>query len=180
APQQAAHEALLKEKHRQWIGLNERRPKRLSRNSWMGIAAAVIFITLSVWYFSNPFQSDLSTRAENFLASNLKELPLHLGNEEASLQSAVQAYNQQQYEQSIEVADTYLANHPQDAEALKVLGLAYLQLGAYNEALSYFQQLSAQTQLYSNPGKYYEALGHLLRKQPGDEETARELLNEVI
>src|SRR5690606_17098014 len=54
AAQQAAHEVLLKEKHRQWIGLNERRPKRLSRNSWMGIAAAVIFITLSVWYFSNP------------------------------------------------------------------------------------------------------------------------------
>ncbi len=180
AAQQAAHENLLKNKHQQWLSLSERQPRHLSRNNWISIAAAVLLVILPIFYFNNPFQNDLSTRAEYFLTNNLKELPVHLGDEEAFLQNALQAYNQQHYAQSIEAANTYLAQHPQDAEALKVLGLAQLQLRAYDKALSYFQQLSAQTQLYSNPGKYYEGLTYLLRNQPGDEDMAKKLLNEVI
>jgi len=180
AAQEAAHESLLKEKHQQWSNLSGHRAKRLSLNNWIGIAAIGLLLILSVFYFNNPFQKNLSQQAEDLLANNLNELPVHLGEEETSLQSAIQAYNKQQYAQSTEIADSYLVTHPQDPEALKVLGLAYLQLRAYEKALPYFQQLSAQTALYSNPGKYYEALTYLLRNGSGDEETARKLLNEVV
>lgn len=180
AAQRVAHEDLLKKKHQQWNALAKDSPKALSRNSWIGIAAAVLIIVLSIFYFNNSFQKDLSVRAENYLVNNLKELPLHLSDEEQSLQGAIQDYNRQKYKESIVSAVAYLIQHPADAEALKVIGLAQLQLQKYDEALSYFQQLAAQTQLYSNPGKYYEAITYLLRDQPGDQETAKKLLNEVI
>jgi len=180
AAKQAAYGVLLKEKHGQWNGLEQEPPKRLAKGGWISIAAAVLLIVSSVFYFNNPFQSDLSNRAEQYVATHLKELPLQLGDEEVSLQGAIQAYNQQQYEATITLADTYLAQRPADTEALKVLGLAHLQKGEYDQALDYFQQLSAQTALYSNPGKYYEALTYLLRKADGDEVQAKQLLQEVI
>jgi len=180
AAQQVAHEDLLKEKHQQWSDLNKESPKSLSRNNWIGFAAAVLLIILSIFYFNNFYQKDLSLRAKKYLALNLKELPLHLSDEEQSIQEATLAYNQQKYKESITSAATYLIKHPTDAEALKVIGLAQLQLQKHDEALAYFRQLTAQTQLYSNPGKYYEALTYLLRNQPGDQETARKILNEVI
>lgn len=180
AAQRAAHEGLLKEKHQQWSALANDSSKTLSRNSWIGIAAAVLLIILSIFYFNDSFQKDLSVRAENYLANNLKELPLHLSDEEQSLQGAIQDYNQQKYKESIVSAVTYLVQHPSDADALKVIGLAQLQLQKYDEALPYFQQLAAQTQLYSNPGKYYKAITYLLRDQPGDQEKAKNLLNEII
>lgn len=180
AAKEAAYEALLKEKHAQWSGLEEEPPKRLSRGGWMRIAAAILLIVSIVFYFNNPFYSSLSSRAEQYVATHLKELPLHLGDEEVSLQGAIQAYNQQQYESAIALAGTYLAQRPADTEALKVLGLAHLQKGAYDHALDYFQQLGAQKELYSNPGKYYEALTYLLRHTEGDEVQAKQLLQEVI
>lgn len=180
AAKEAAYDTLLQEKHSQWSRLKEEPVKRLSRGSWISIAAAVLLIVSIVFYFNNPFKSSLNSRAVHYVATNLKELPLHLGDEEVSLQGAIQAYNQQQYEVAISTANTYLTQHPADTEALKVLGLAHLQKGAYNQALDYFRQLSAQTGLYSNPGKYYEALTYLLRHADGDEAQARQLLQEVI
>src|SRR5690606_17688493 len=92
AAHQAARDTLLARKHQQWLGLSEHEPRHFSRNNWISIAAAILLVILSVFYFNNPFQDDLSKRAENFLTSNLKELPVHLGDEEVSLQNAIQAY----------------------------------------------------------------------------------------
>jgi tetratricopeptide (TPR) repeat protein len=180
AAKQVAYDLLLKGKHAQWSGLNQEPTKLLSSRSWISIAAAVLLIVLSVFYFNNPFQSDLNDRAKHYVATHLKELPVHLGDEEVSLQGAIQAYNQQHYENAIALASVYLAQHPTDADAFKVLGLAHLQKGEYDQALDYFQQLSAQVERYSNPGKYYESLSYLLRNQDGDEAKAQQLLEEVI
>jgi len=180
AAKQAAHETLLEEKHQRWSGLSEEQPKRLSRGDWMSIAAAILLVIAAVFYFNNPFKRDLSVRAESYLANNLKELPVHLGDEGQRLQGAIQAYNQQQYEPAITLTAIYLSQHPADAEALRVIGLAHLQKKEYDQALDYFQQLSAQTRLYSNPGKYYEGLTYLLRNQEGDKVQGRKLLEEVI
>lgn len=180
AAKQTVYEELLKEKHQQWLSLEKEQPKRLSRNSWISIAAAILLIFFSLFYFNNPFNSDLHSRAESYLATNLKELPVNLGDEEVSLQGAIQAYNRQQYDQAIASAEVYLTQYPRDAEALRVIGLAHLQRRAYDNALPYFQQLGTQTQLYSNPGKYYEALTYLLRNHPGDQQAGEKLLNEII
>jgi len=180
AAQQAAHEALLAEKHKQWNTLEAEPPRSLTRSAWMSMAASVLLVVAILFYFNNPFKQSLNDRAETYLATHFKTLPVHLGDESQSLQGAIQAYNQQQYEPAITLAAIYLSQHPQDAEALRVIGLAHLQKKEYHEALAYFQQLSAQTQLYSNPGKYYEGLTYLLRNQEGDEAQGRKLLEEVI
>lgn len=180
AAQQIAHETLLKKKHEQWTNLTLNSSKPFMPKRWLGIAAAVLLLFFSVWYFNQSFQDDLSGRAKDYVGHQLKELPLHLGEEEQLLQQAIASYNQQQYHEAIRLTQSYLARYPQDVEAWKVIGLAQLQGGAYTEALYQFHRLGDQTQLYNNPGKYYEALTYLLRNAPGDEEKAKKLLQEVV
>lgn len=180
AAKEAACETLLEEKHRQWSTLEAEQARRLSPSTWMSIAASVLLVIAVLFYFNNPFKSSLSNRTEQYVATHLKELPVHLGDEGQHLQGAIQAYNQQQYDPAITLATIYLSQHSKDADALRVIGLAHLQKKEYDQALDYFQQLRTQTQLYSNPGKYYEGLTYLLRNQKGDEVRGRKLLQEVI
>lgn len=170
----------LKVKHEYWTALPSEINSRFKRNTWIKFAAAVLLVTFIVFYFKSPFQSELSSRATDYITNNLKKLPLHLGEEEYSLQNAIEAYNQQDYNKAITLTHTFLNQSPHDAEALKVLGLAHLQLQQYKDALRYFQQLGEQQHLYSNPGKYYEALTYLSRNRDDDTALGKKLLNEVI
>ena len=54
-----------------------------------------------------------------------------------------------------------------------------MKLQQYNKAIQYFQALSQQTNLYSNPGKFYEALV-LMKQNTTDGKKIKEILNEVI
>ena len=65
-------------------------------------------------------------------------------------------------------------------QAIKYAGIVSLMMKQYDKALNYFLVLGSDTQLYSNPGKFYAALTLLKRNQPGDKLQGKKLLEEVI
>jgi tetratricopeptide (TPR) repeat protein len=65
-------------------------------------------------------------------------------------------------------------------EVKKYAGIVSLRLGQYDKAINYFSQLANYTQLYANPGKFYHALTLMKRNRPGDKQTAKILLEQVV
>lgn len=178
AAEKAAKERLLKDRHQRWQSLPK--PVYYNRQMWIGIAAAIILIFGAVLFFAKSFRQSPSERSITYFADYLHELPVHLGGDEESLQNAIKAYNEGRYQAAVGYSETFLQGQPNNSEALKVLGLSYLQLQLYQEALSVFHRLSTETALYSNPGKFYEALSYLLRNKEGDALKGQKLLQEVI
>ncbi|HEY4966052.1 MAG TPA: hypothetical protein VII28_06620, partial [Puia sp.] len=58
-------------------------------------------------------------------------------------------------------------------------GLAALRLKDYNKALIYFRQLETYT-LLSNPALLNQAITLMIRNQPGDADSAKQLLQRVV
>ncbi|WP_156307179.1 hypothetical protein [Sphingobacterium endophyticum] len=173
-----AHDNLLQEKHQQWTMLSQKKD-RSKRNQWIGIAASLLLI-ISIGFYFNWFQSNLSAEANAIVSNNLKNYPVHLGEEKSNLKEAIHLYNEQQYEESSLIAMNILKENPNDAEGLKILGLSQMQLKAYDEAINTFTQLDKQNELINNPAKYYMALAHLVRNQKDDELKGKELLEIVL
>jgi tetratricopeptide (TPR) repeat protein len=67
-----------------------------------------------------------------------------------------------------------------DISAKKYAGIVYLRLSNYDKALAYFQDLEKYTSLYANPAIFYHALTLMKRNQPGDKQTAKQLLQQVV
>ena len=63
---------------------------------------------------------------------------------------------------------------------MKNLGLTYLARGEYNKALRQFEILSDRDDIYVNAGPFYKAVTLMMRSAPGDEEVAKEILQEVV
>ena len=53
-------------------------------------------------------------------------------------------------------------------------------LEQYDKAINYFSQLGNYTYFMQTPGKFYHALTLMKRNQPGDNETAKQLLQQVV
>jgi hypothetical protein len=67
-----------------------------------------------------------------------------------------------------------------DISAKKYAGIVYLRLSNYDKALAYFQDLEKYTSLYANPAIFYHTLTLMKRNQPGDKQTAKQLLQQVV
>lgn len=173
-----AQDNLLHEKHQQWIKLSEKRD-RSNRNKWIGIAASLLLF-ISIGFYFNWFQSNLSAEANAIVSNNLKNYPVHLGEETSNFKEAIHLYNEQQYERSSLIARNILKENPEDSEGLKILGLSQMQLKAYDDAINTFAQLDKQNELINNPAKYYMALAYLVRNQKDDELKGKKLLEIVL
>ncbi|HKO81806.1 MAG TPA: hypothetical protein VJU78_15480, partial [Chitinophagaceae bacterium] len=58
-------------------------------------------------------------------------------------------------------------------------GIVSLRLEQYDKAVNYFSKIE-NIKLHANPGKFYHALVLIKRSQPGDMETAKQLLKQVV
>jgi tetratricopeptide (TPR) repeat protein len=179
AAQISARDLKLMEKHKEWSSLPVEDKSKWHVPAWISIAA-MLMVVLSVLFFFNPLKPRITSRAEEYINQNLKQLPVQLADSQNLLQLAISNYNKAAYELALNNAEEFLKLNPKDPEALKVAALASLQMKEYEQAISYCRKISIQTGLFDNPGKFYEALTYLSRNGPSDELRADRLLQEII
>ena len=145
---------------------------------FIAVAAAclLLFVVYTV-FLDKPSSRALAT---DYIETNFTTIGITMGNAGTdSLQMGIAAYNAKKFSEA-EKNFQSLQNGPQQAEALKYLGILYLSAGNYNQALAAFDTLSRNDQLYVNPGLFYKALTLMKRSDSGDREAARALLEEVV
>lgn len=96
-----------------------------------------------------------------------------------SLQMGLRLFNEEKLNEAQKIFEGILQRKSNESEATKYAGITALKLQQYNKAIQYFQALSQQTNLYSNPGKFYEGLA-LMKQNKADRNKAKKILNEVI
>lgn len=175
---QAARLEVLTEKLKQW---EKPTPIKPLRKPGISIAAGIAVVALLallwlVWYRSQP---SLTEGVMAYTNANFRQLSQTMGNDTDALQQGVALYNQGKIKQAEQVFEARLTHAPKDTEALKFAGIAAMRLKKYDEAIRYFQQLS-QTDIYENPGPFYEALARVQRNRSDDQATAQELLKRVV
>ncbi len=141
-----------------------------------GIAASAILV-LGFWWFANIPKPDLL--ADSYIQEHFENLPVKMDGNADSLQMGLRLFNEQKLTDAQTVFESILRRKKNESEAFKLAGITALRLKQYDKAIGYFQALSQQTNLYSNPGKFYEALA-LMKQQPMNKKKVEILLKEVI
>lgn len=152
----------------------------LMRKLWpWATAAAILAGVIFGWntWLRTPSSEEL---ADNYLKENFQTLSVTMGNSEDSLQAGLRLYNANRLEESLDYFENMAAKDTSSFEAKKYAGIVSLRLEQYDKAIDYFLQLANYSQLYANPGKFYHALTLMKRNRPGDSETARQLLQQVV
>ena len=144
---------------------------------WAAAAAVLagIIFGWNVWLRPVPPQ----VLADKYVLENFQTLPVKMGGKEDSLQTGLRLFNEGRLEDALKQFETLVVNDTSFFEAKKYAGVVSLRLGQYEKAISYFSQLENDTKYFANPGKFYHALTLMRRNQPGDEQTARQLLQQV-
>lgn len=182
---EAMRQLLLDEKKKQWataapatgkLVAMPQQPINLRRWAPYAIAASLI-IAVAVYFIiptSTPEQLALAYVNENY-----SQVSQTMDASTDSLQLGIEAYNKKEYAKALQLLNGYYATHPNDNDALKLMGLTYLQQQKYDAALQQFETLGAKQGLFSNPGLFLQAVTLLQRNKEGDKEKARNLLEAV-
>ena len=144
------------------------------------MAAAAVVAGISFGIYINVQRVSPQELAVRFERDHLTTLPVTMSGHSDSEQTGLRLYNdgklqeaQLQFEQIIERDSSY---YP----AIKYAGLACLRLKNYDRAIYYFKKLEAHTELYSNPAIFYQAVTLMERNHPGDNASAKQLLQQVV
>ena len=146
---------------------------------WKYIAAAsiIVAIILITWFMPGNKRSPQQL-ADTYIQQNFKTLSVTMGTQD-SMQTSINLFNSNKLVDALFMFESIAKNAPANSDAKKYAGIIYLRLNNYDKALEYFTMLASDTSLYSNPGKFYEAITFLKRNKDGDKETAKLLLKEV-
>ena len=142
-------------------------------------AAAIIGALLLGWFLiskpSNPQQL-----ASRYIKDKLQTLPVTMSSAPDSIQAGLQLYNSGRLNEALLLFEKVIQQDSASTEPKEYAGIVSLRLGNYDQAIGYFQQLEAQTNLFTNPGFLYHAITLLKRNLPGDTEQAKQILKAVI
>ncbi|MCF2445206.1 hypothetical protein L0657_14655 [Dyadobacter sp. CY345] len=181
AAKQNAREKELIKRHAEWQKLGPAESKTINRQLIYYTSAAVILIALGLgWFFLKSGTQDRELLANAYVEKNFSTLSVQMDGDADSLQQAVGAYNMGEFSTAENQVEAILKRDPENAEAQKLAGIVSLKLKNYDKAITYFHQLGEQENLFSNPGKFYEAIAHIQRGLPLDKKLADSLLEEVI
>ncbi|WP_162418435.1 tetratricopeptide repeat protein [Cyclobacterium roseum] len=147
---------------------------------YAGIAAALALIIVSYVVFLGPGPANLNQQASDYFALNFQQLGQTMGDGQDSLQVAIAAYNEKNYDLAQTYFNELLERKPSNAEALKNLGLTHLAKEEYGQALVHFEQLAQRSDLLNNPGLFLQALTLLIRDDDGDRQQAKYKLEQVV
>jgi tetratricopeptide (TPR) repeat protein len=148
---------------------------------WIIAAAACLVIVVGIELLpgrgKNPQQL-----AGDYIKTTLTHISrtMGAGHGNDGLQTAIDAYNSGDYEKARPLLEGLAAKDTSNTDALEYLGRTSLLAKRYDEALLVFRQLADKKGLYSNPGKFLEAVTLLQRNNAGDAPQARQLLQEVV
>ncbi|MBE9465730.1 hypothetical protein ACFP1I_26190 [Dyadobacter subterraneus] len=174
-------EKILAEKHAEWQQLSKNPSKTITRQLMYYAAAAIVLIAFGLgWFFLNSGIKEKEQLANIYVEENFSTLSVHMDGKADSLQQAINEYNKGNYQKTSSIIQAVLKRDPENAEVQKIAGIVSLKLKNYDNAITYFHQLGDQKNLFSNPGRFYEAIAHLQRGLPVDKKVADNLLNEVI
>lgn len=150
------------------------------RKFWPWVAAAAVLTGIvfgwNIWFG----QVSPQRLANKYVAGHLEILPVTMGNRQDSLQEGLRLYNENKLNEALLQFETMAQQDTSFFEAKKYAGIVSLRLDHYDKAISYFSALEKYTQLYANPGKFYHALTLMKRNQPGDNQAAKILLEQVV
>ncbi len=154
---------------------------------WAAAASMVLMLGLG-WYFLRPTETRLmaSEQVDTYITTQLGQLPTTMdggptGSATAdSLKLGIGLYNKGSLAEAGVVFADVLTRQPNNDSALKYSGIVSLRQGNYDKAVTLFHRLSQRTDLFSNPGPFYESLALLKRGRPLDKEQAKKLLEQVI
>jgi tetratricopeptide (TPR) repeat protein len=145
---------------------------------WYYVAAAACLLTIVAAIFY--LKPDSPQRmASKYTEENLMYLSTTMSDGSDSLRLGIAAYNSNDYDKAGRIFES-IAQKTGSLEAIKNLGLTYLANGEYDKALQQFDMLSNRDDIYVNQGPFYKAVTLMLRSAPGDEEVAKEILQEVV
>ncbi|GAB3893649.1 tetratricopeptide repeat protein [Spirosoma agri] len=157
-----------------------------SSASWITYAAAAASIVLLLglgWYFFRPATDATlvaSQQVDSYVSSHFMQLPTMMDSDADSLKTGVDLFNKGNLTEAGNVFQAILTRHPDSDTALKFAGIVAFQQGNYDKAIDLFHRLSQRTDLFANPGLFYESLALLKRGRPIDKSEAKKLLDAVI
>lgn len=140
--------------------------------------ALILGLGWTLWIWNTPVS--VTGLADQYITEHYSQFPLTLDGTTDSLKIGCQFYNQGNWKKAETVFESLLQHDANQPDVLKFAGIVSLQLRKYDQAIEHFQQLGRQTDLYSNPGVFLEALARLKRGQPMDKNRAKNLLLSVI
>ncbi len=185
AQAEGARQEMLEARHAEWQRLMEDEDDAKDEGSrplklWWAAAAAVAALAIGLAWYLNSSGPSYERLAHEYVSTELQTVNVRMDGTADSLQLAARLFNDGSLEEARRVTDGLLAKDPDHAETKKLAGIVSLRMKDYDKAIEHFQQLGAREDLFSNPGKFYEALARLERNGPGDKEKAEELLKEVL
>ncbi|MEO6916946.1 MAG: hypothetical protein ABI151_16100, partial [Chitinophagaceae bacterium] len=133
------------------------------------IAASLLITVWFTWLAGNK-KSQSEKLADAYIEANLATLGINMDDQADSIQFGLKLYNEKNYTKAESAFESIVRSNPGNFAAIKYAGLAELNSGKYDKALDNFRKLAAQTSLYANPGKFYQALTLMKRKAEGDAE----------
>lgn len=145
---------------------------------YIAAVAACIALFFAWMLFFKP--SNPQQLASKYINENLSTLGITMGAARDSLQTGIAAYNEKNYQQAEEIFKSLQKNNEVAPDAVKYLGIVYLNTNRYDEALAQFDTLTKYGTLFANPALFYKAVVLMKRSAPGDREAARNLLEEVV
>jgi hypothetical protein len=184
---QALREDLLAQKQKEWTNniAGNIKPaattplKKFTSNKWIAYAAAAcILLAIGVYLFAKP--ANAKQLAANYVQSNMLILSQTLNGSRDSMQLAIEAYNNKEYNKALLIFSKLYKDHPENTYAKKFEGFVYLATENYDKAYITFDELSHITGLHSNGGDFYKAMALMLRSEDGDLTTAKAILQKVI
>jgi len=151
----------------------------LLRRLWPWAAAAAVLVGIFFGWLTLFQPVSPARMADRYITKNFQNLPIEMDTKLDSLQAALNLYNNGKPEQALKQLESLALTDSSSADAKKYAGIVSLQLGQYEKAINYFSQLSSHA-LHVNPGKFFHAVTLMKRDQPGDNETAKQLLQQVV
>jgi tetratricopeptide (TPR) repeat protein len=159
--------------------ISKRPIRKIQPLVWVVGVAASILLVVGLWWINQPSNVNQEEFANNYIQEHFENLPVKMDANADSLQMGLQLLNKRKFKEAQTIFETILHRKNNDSESIKYAGITALRLAEYDKAIMYFKELSKQTNLFSNPGKFYEAIT-LMKKQPANKKEIEELLKEVI
>jgi tetratricopeptide (TPR) repeat protein len=155
---------------------------------WAAAASVVLILGLG-WYFlrgttgtdaTRTLAANATEQTDAYITDHFNQLSTTMSGQTDSLKQGVGLYNEQKFAEAETIFQDILKRQPDNDRALNYAGIVALRQGNYDQAIDRFHRLSERTDLFANPGTFYEALAYLKRGQPMDKERAQNLLHTVI
>ncbi len=145
---------------------------------YLAAAAVVAGISFGIYtYTQNVSPQEMAAVYER---EKLTTLPVTMSGRSDSVQTGLRLYNDRKLEDARMLFERMIERDSLYYPALEYAGLACLRLKNYDRAIYYFKQLEERKELYANPALFYKAVTLMARNHPGDNASAKQLLQQVV